>query len=377
MRVAVLGAGYAGLTLARRLESQLPSDVALTVVNENPVHLVRHEVHRVIRRPGIGQVLQVPLTEVLDRAEIVVDRVESVDPATGEARLANGSVLSYDFGAVCLGSETAFHGLPGVREHATPLKNIADAEQIREEFLSVCEAGGRVVVGGAGLTGIQAAGELAALAAERDVEDVEILLLEQLDEVAPSFPRNFQAAARQELAARDVDIRTQTTIVRAWPDELELDDGTLAYDQLVWTGGIGGRSAMGNDRPLVRNDLRLTPSTFVLGDAARAVDVDGESVPASASAAIREARTVAGNIARLVDHERGGDGDFEPRMKPYRFTIPGWIVSVGDGAVAQLGPKVLTGGPAKAMKATVGAGHMGSIGAIRRAVELAEEELDA
>jgi NADH dehydrogenase len=374
MRIVVLGAGYAGLTLARRLESTLPPDVDLTVVNDSPSHLVRHEIHRAIRRPAIAEVLTVPLEDVLGWADLVVDRVESVDPDAKTVDLAEGPSLEYDVAAVCLGSETAFYGLPGVREHATPLTDLADAEAIRRTFLAVAEDDGRTVVAGGGLTGIQVAGELAALRDERGAGDVDILLVEQLDQLAPSFPQPFQAAVTRELSARDVDVRTGTTVVRASPGELELDDGSVAYDQLVWTGGITGPAAMDHDRPVVRNDLRLDSSTFVLGDAARAVDADGQAVPASASAAIREARVAARNIDRLVDQQAAADG-FEPRLEPYRFEVPGWIVSVGDGAVAQLGPKVLTGAAAKAMKATVGAGHLGSVGAVRKAVELAEEEL--
>jgi len=132
---------------------------------------------------------------------------------------------------------------------------------------------------------------------------------------------------------------------------------------------------MGGDRPLVYDDLRLDDHAVVVGDAARAVDADGEPVPASASAAIREARTVAANIHRLVDHDRGTGEGFRPRLDPYRFDVPGWIVTVGDGTVAQLGPEVVTGGPARAMKAAVGAGHLSSVGAVRNAVDLVESEL--
>jgi NADH dehydrogenase len=134
---------------------------------------------------------------------------------------------------------------------------------------------------------------------------------------------------------------------------------------------------MDDDRPVVRRDLRLTDSTFVVGDAGKVVDADGQPVPASASAAIREASTTATNIGKLVDHAQSGEGGFAPRLDAYRFDVPGWIVSVGDGAVAQVGPSVVTGGAAKAMKASVGAGHLGSVGAMRQAVDLVEAELQA
>ena len=237
MRIVVLGAGYAGLTLARQLEGALEPDHELVVVNDSPSHLVQHEIHRAIRRPAIAESVVVPLAEVLERATVRVAQVEGVDPDAKTVSLAdppsagraarayegdheaggkdedgeraeseetsieiesehadsvkeagdsrekgNGiedrdeteSTLAYDVCAVCLGAETDFQGVPGVAEHATPLKRLRDAERIREDFLSVLPEGGRVVICGAGLSGIQAAGELAALAREEGYDEAEL-----------------------------------------------------------------------------------------------------------------------------------------------------------------------------------------------------------
>jgi NADH dehydrogenase len=391
MRVAVLGAGYAGVTVARRLDAGLPPEVELVVVDERPTHLVQHELHRLVRYPELEDAVQVPLDDLFDRAEVRRARVESIDrdartvhlsSAGGEGDAEDGTgdignvdTIDYDYAAVCLGAETAFYDLPGLEEHAIPLKRVADARAIRESFLDTCDAGGTAVVGGAGLSGVQVAGELAALADEEGA-DVDVVLLEQLDSVAPSFPENFQRAVHDELDARGVDVRIGTTVERATADAVETDTGSVGYDTLVWTGGIRGPDALGRERPAVRSDLRLDERTFVVGDAARIVDADGEAVPASASAALREARVVAGNVLDLVRHDREADpDDFLPRLQRYRFDVPGWIVSVGDGTVAQVGPTVLRGGAARAMKATVGAGHLSSIGAVRQAADLVETEL--
>ncbi|QIB74140.1 FAD-dependent oxidoreductase [Halogeometricum borinquense] len=378
MRVLVLGAGYAGVTVARRLESCLPPDVELIVVDESESHLVQHEVHRVIRRPGLAETIRVPLTELFDRAAVRVARVKGLDREARTVHLDGGETLDYDYAAVCLGAGTAYYGLPGVEAHSLPLKRVADATAIRESFLSAMDEGDTLtaVVGGAGLSGVQTAGELAALADEEGV-DANITVIEQLDDVAPNFPANFRAAVRDELEARGIDIRTSTAVERATSETVETETETFTYDTFVWAGGIVGQTAMNGDRPVVRSDLRLDDHTFVVGDAARIVDADGEPVPASASAALREARTVATNLAKLVRHDVNATNEFAPRMDPYRFDVPGWIVSVGDGAVAQLGPTVLTGSAAKAMKATVGAGHLGSVGAVQNAVELVESELGA
>ncbi|WP_435179428.1 NAD(P)/FAD-dependent oxidoreductase [Halorussus sp. AFM4] len=386
MRVAVLGAGYAGLTLARKLERNLPDDADVLVVERTGRHLVQHELHRVVRRPSLADDIAVDLDDVLDRAEVREAEVADVDPDAGTFTLSSGERVDYDYCAVCLGAETAFYDLPGVEEHAAPLKTLDHAERIRADFLDALEAGqagenenssARVVVGGAGLSGVQVAGELAAFAREEGARDaVTITLLEQFDSVAPSFPENFQSAVRDQLEARDVEVRTRTAVAAADEEAVELGSGErLAYDQFVWTGGIRGPDALDGERPEVNNTMRLGDGTFVVGDAARVVDADGEPVPASAQAAVREARAVADSIARLVEYDREGGGVFEPRPDRFAFDSPGWLVSVGDGAVAQVGPTVLTGRAARALKTTVGAGYLSSVGAIRNAADLVSEEL--
>jgi NADH dehydrogenase len=377
MLVAVLGAGYAGLTLARTLERTLPSDVDLVVIDESTDHLVQHELHRVVRRPGLADEITVALTDALD-CEVRRATVTDVDADAGVTTLetpgGTEETLDYDVGAVCLGAETAFYGLEGVREHATPLKRLADAREIRRDFLDLAD-GDRVVVGGAGLSGIQVAGELAALAGEEAI-DAEVCLLEQAAEVAPAFPASFQRAVHDALLDAGVSVRTGTAIERADAESITLATGErLDYDQFVWTGGIRGSPALDDDRPVVRADLRLGESTFAVGDAARVVDSEGAAVPASAAAAVREAGVAADNFRALVEHRHTDGGGFEPRLSRYRFDVPGWLVSVGDDAVAKVGPTVLIGRPALALKTTVGAGYLGSVGAIREATDLVREEL--
>jgi NADH dehydrogenase len=374
MRVAVFGAGYAGVTAARRLEDRLPDDVELVLVDDDGEHLLQHELHRLVRYPELADVVTFPVEELLDRAEIREATVTDLDPAAGVANL-DGERFEYDAGVVTVGAEPAFYDLPGVEEYGTPLKRTRDAEAIREEFLALASEGrNRVVVGGAGLSGIQIAGELAALARRREL-DPEIVLLEMADTIAPNFPENFREAVREELLEREVEVRTGRRIEEATEEAIVTDRGSVAYDQFVWTGGIRGDESVGGERPVVNRTLRLEGATFGAGDAVKVIDRDGQAAPASAQTAIRQAPVAAENVAKLVDHRTSNQGGFEPRLDSYSYDSLGWVVSVGDGTVAQVGPAVFRGRAAKALKTSIGAGYLSSVGAVREAVELVNEEL--
>ncbi|MFB6269781.1 MAG: NAD(P)/FAD-dependent oxidoreductase [Halobacterium sp.] len=374
MRVVVLGGGYAGIVLTDRLEDRLPADVDLVVVDEDGQHLVQHELHRAIRRPSYADDIEVPLADVLDRARVEVATVESVDRDADRVAFADGSTMEYDVLAVCLGAETEYYGLPGVEEHGLPLKRLEDAARIRAQFEdAIAAGGGTAVVGGAGLSGVQTAGELAAFAREEDAP-VDVVLLEQEPDVAPSFPAQFQDAVRGELDREGVDVRTGVTVERATESVVETADDTVPYDVFVWTGGIRGPDALGGERVDVRANFTVDDSVVALGDAARVVDAEGTAVPASAQAAVREAKVAARNVEKLVADAREREDGFRPRLDRYTFDSPGWLVSVGDGAVAQVGPTVFTGSAANAVKSSVGAGYLASAAGVREAVELLREE---
>jgi NADH dehydrogenase len=203
---------------------------------------------------------------------------------------------------------------------------------------------------------------------------VTVRLVEQEDRVAPGFPAGFQSAVADELDRQGVAVETGVTVEGADADAVRTESGDVSHDQFIWTGGIRGPDALGGDRPRVRSTLALDDRTFVVGDAARVVDDEGQPVPASAQAAVREAETAAANVARVVESRLDGDAA-PPRLDRFTFDARGWLVSVGDGAVAQVGPTVLTGAAARALKTSVGAGYLASAGAIRDALDFVREEV--
>lgn len=370
MEVDVLGGGYAGVAVTRRLVRELPADVDVTIIDRTGAHLIQHELHRLIRRPELESTLRIDLSTLVPGAEVREETVRTIDADVPCVDLADGSVRTPDLLVVCLGAETATYGLAGVAAHGIPLKRLGHAIAIRRHLETFGPAD-RVVVGGAGLSGIQVAGEIAAVES-----GPEVTIVEQQRTVAPGFPESFRSAVHAALLRAGVVIETGATVERATEDRLDFADGTdLPYDLFVWTGGITGSDAMGGERPSVKADLRLADRTFALGDAARVIDDRGNRTPAAAQTAVRQAPVAAQNVARLVEADRSGKFVFEPRMERYRYDSPGWAVSVGDDAVASVGDRVVSGRPANALKASIEAGYLGSLGRIGDAVEVIRSEV--
>jgi len=338
--VVVLGSGYAGTGTVLSLEERLDGEADLTWVSDVDHHLVLHEAHRVIRDPSIRDRIRFPVAEVKSpETRFVQGRVEDVDVGERTVHLADGSTVDYDYLVVGFGSRTAFFGIEGLEEHSLTLKSLDDALEIHDAIKDAAKAATRndpaqVVVGGAGLSGIQSAGEIAEFR-DRHRAPIEVHLVEGLDNVFPNNDPVVQAKLRKRLEARDVNILTGEFIGEVDEDTVYIGEDTrLDYDVLLWTGGITGREPasaceVDQDERSHRINCECTFRTsnervFALGDAA-IVEQDENVAPPTAQAAWQAAEVAGENVARAI---RG-----QP-MKEWTHEDKGTLVSVGDEAVA-------------------------------------------
>ncbi|MDY7081566.1 MAG: FAD-dependent oxidoreductase, partial [Halobacteria archaeon] len=113
--------------------------------------------------------------------------------------------LDYDYLVVAFGQRTA--ELPGGDEGngVLTLKSLEDAYAIREAVIEAAESSqGRVVIGGSGLSGIQAAGEIAQLFEEMGIGlgDYQIKIVEALDEIMPGESDELRSAVARILRSK-------------------------------------------------------------------------------------------------------------------------------------------------------------------------------
>jgi NADH dehydrogenase len=381
-RVVVLGAGYAGAGAVKRLERELrrvSTETELVWVSETDYHLVLHESHRVIRNPDVRDDITIPVEDVAPSAEFVQGTVEDVAVDDRSVALADGRTVDYDYLLVCLGSETAFYGIPGLEEHSHTLKGLDDALGIHEAVADSAEDATRndpatVVVGGAGLSGIQTAGEVAQFRDHNDAP-VEVHLVEALEDIFPGNDESVQRALRRRLDAADVHVKTDDPITEATDESIHFDEGDpLEYDVFVWTGGITGcgpleRVELDKDERSNRLHAECTFETsddrvFAIGDAAlMGQDGNDEPAPPTAQAAWQAADVAGQNVARAVDGRE---------MKTWRYDDKGTLISVGEKAVAHdvMYFPVETFGslPAKFLKKFVAARWIADLTSWRRAL---------
>ena len=388
-QVVVVGAGYAGAGAVKRLEDELDAGVDLTWISENDYHLVLHEVHRCIRDPSVESKITIPIDEIKSPStEFVTGRVTNVDVDDRVVELEDDEI-AYDYLLLGVGSGTAFFGIDGLEEHAHELKGLDDARAIHADVADAAEAAShddpaQVIVGGAGLSGIQTAGEIAEY---RDANDapIDVTIVEGLDEVFPGNDPELQGALRRRLEGLDVEIITGEFISQADADAVYLGGGDddpgeeLAYDVLIWTGGITGHNEVhGVDVDQDDRSHRINAEAdfqtsddrvFALGDAAL-VDQGEETVaPPTAQAAWQAAEVAGENVARAVDGRP---------LKTWRHDDKGTVVSVGDDAVAHdvkfpaIGtlPFNVFGGPAaRTLKKAIAARWIADVSSPRNALE--------
>jgi NADH dehydrogenase len=300
-QVVVLGAGYAGTGAVKRLERELDGAAELTWISEHDYHLVLHEVHRCIRDPEVESKVAIPITEVKSPSTAFVrDRVVDVDVDDRTVHTESGEAIDYDYLLVCVGTRTAFYGIDGLQEHSYTLKGLDDAREIHDAVEAASRSAtrtdpARIVVGGAGLSGIQAAGEIAEYRDEHRAP-IEIQLVEGLDEVFPGNDPEVQGAIRKRLQDRDVEILTGDFISKV-------------DDRAIYLAGA---------EETVYGDLGETAADGGEADAETAGDVGGSDADEEASTPAVEAEAEAdGGEVEAEPGDAGASGsDAEPEPEP-------------------------------------------------------------
>ncbi|MEO3873635.1 FAD-dependent oxidoreductase [Nonomuraea sp. B12E4] len=270
--IVVLGAGYAGLGAAKRAARRLrTADARVTLVNAADRFVERIRLHQLVAGRRLPDL---PLAGLLDGTgiDLVVARVVGLDPGARTVRLdAPPYELPYDVLVYALGSADDLDSVPGVREHAYSLGTADAAARLRPR---AAETDSVLVVGG-GLTGIEAATELASARPELRVS------LLSADPVGPGLSVRGRRHIHRAFRRLGITVRENAPVAKVGPDGVLLADGDeVRAETVVWAAGVrvpglaaaSGLTTDARGRVVVDRALRSVshPEVFAIGDAAAA-----------------------------------------------------------------------------------------------------------
>ena len=337
-RVAVLGAGYAGLTAAKLIAKK--SNAAVTLINDRDRFQERMRNHQL----ATGRRLRdLPLRDLLKRTGIrlVVDRVTHIDLEARRVDLASGAEpVGYDTLVYALGSRADLDAVPGAAEHATAVATADHARRLRDR---ASNAGTIAVVGG-GLTGIETVTEMAETYPDRRV------LLVTRGTPGAMLNERARQHLHQTFDRLGIEVLTDAVVAKVAQDGLLLENGDhVDADTVVWTTGFAvptlarqaGLAVDDRGRMLVDPTQRSLshPDVYGVGDAAAARTEGGQEVRMGCG---------PGGIAGVTGALAIADRLADRTPRPYRYHDEALHISLGrhDGIV-QLGAdedsRVLTG----------------------------------
>ncbi|MEU6430380.1 FAD-dependent oxidoreductase [Microbispora sp. NPDC046973] len=312
-RIIVLGAGYTGAVAAGRLAKRLHrEDVAITLVNAEPDFVERVRMHQL----ATGQNLRPrPLSEMFagTGVELKFAKVTGVDVdrktvtvvgANGAAANAPGSgaeELPYDTLVYALGSGWNAQAVPGAAEHAYEIAGRPGALRLRER-LARLDAGQTVVVVGGGLTGVEAAAEIAEARPDLDVA------LAAGGALGDWLSPKGRAHLRKVFGTLGITVHEHTTVTGVEADRVTTADGAaIPAAVTVWATGfavhpIAKATALevtGTGQIVVDATMRSVshPDVYAVGDAAWAMGAGDKPLRMSCASGTPAAWRAADAIA--------------------------------------------------------------------------------
>ncbi len=326
-QVVIIGAGFGGLAAARTLGN---TDVDVLVIDRNNYHGFWPLLYQVATAGIETESIAYPVRGILRRyrnADFLMAEVTGVD-FERKLVLTDGPPVEYDYLIISAGSANNYFGNDALAEHTLGMKDIDDAERLRNNLLLAFEAAVHerdparraalltfVIIGG-GPTGVELAGAFAELIHHVlrkdypmiDRHEPRVVLVEASNEILSTFPEKLRARALARLKKMGVDVRLGTRVDSVGEERVHFADGSfIETDTVVWAAGVRaahladtlGTAQARGARVKVTETLTLPgrDMVFVIGDMAYLEGYrPGVAYPMVAPVAIQMGRRAARNI---------------------------------------------------------------------------------
>ncbi len=307
-RIVILGGGYSGVMAAGRLAHKLRGQAAeITLVNALPDFVQRIRLHQLAADQSPAKA---SITKLLKGTGVnfVQARVTQLNPQsrslTVQTPQGDKQPLNYDYLIYALGSYVDTSRVDGVQEYALSLGSEAASIELRDKLPAIAQRGGRLVIVGGGLTGIESAAELAEA---YPTLKVTLITRGLFGEELSQKGRKYLQQTFERLHIKVID---NASVKRISADEVHYEGGTLAYDACLWSGAFtvsdlpakAGLQVNDLGQITVDNHLRSVShqNIYAVGDAADVSEAIGTPIRMACATALPMGAYAADELAAHI-----------------------------------------------------------------------------
>ncbi len=362
--VAIVGGGFGGLTVAKKLKDCPARVVMFDRTNHHLFQPLLYQVATATLAPGD---IAAPIRQVLashNNTIVILGEVDNVD-AENKTLYIHGHEMKFDYLVLATGAKHSYFGRNDFSRNAPGMKALADATHVRARILKAFEIAESeldtskhaeyltFVLVGAGPTGVEMAGAIAELrrfTLRKEFRNIDprwarIILIEGGPRILGPFDESLSRKAHQHLEDMGVQVITGKRVEEVDESGVIVDGQRIATRTVIWTAGVEPSPAAkwlkaetdrsGRVKVLPDCSVPGHPDIFVIGDTA-SFEENGRPLPGVAQVAMQQGRYVAKVIkARLTNSSV---------PEPFKYMDIGSMAVIGRGfAVLEWGKMKLSG----------------------------------
>lgn len=353
MKIIIVGAGFAGLQLARKLNNK--EDVEVLLIDKNNYHQFQPLFYQVATAGLDASNISFPLRKVFHDSKNVSIRLAQLQTVNAVSNTITTDIgtLYYDILVLATGADTNFFGNENLKKLAFPMKSTVEALQLKQKliqnFEDALEAKDNealsrqlsIVIVGGGATGVEVSGAIAEMRNDilpKDYPDLDftkmkIYLLENSPEILGAMSDKSSVESKKYLQQLGVEVCNNTALESFDGETVTLrGGGTIATKTVIWSAGIKGNVPQGIDSELIVRGNRIKvdrtnkmlgfDNIYILGDVAyMETPKYPKGHPQVANVAITQAKNLAVNILRILTGNKHFLNEFEYADKGSMATV--------------------------------------------------------
>jgi NADH dehydrogenase len=355
MKLVIIGGGFGGLRLARKLTNQPGFDI--TLIDRFNYHQFQPLFYQVATAGLDASNISFPLRKVFHKSNNVKIRLAEVKQINSTDKKVVTDIGDFDYDALVIatGADTNFFGNAGLAKHAFPMKSTVEALQLRNRLLHNFEDAlmatnekelkkiMTIVVAGGGPTGVELSGAIADMKRyqlpkdypELDFNQMKIYLLEGSAKTLGVMSEKSSQQSQQYLEKLGVTVLTNTLLKDFDGEKVILQNGeTIDTRMVIWAAGVKGNVPEGINKELIARGNRIKTdrycrvpgyeNIYAIGDVAyMEEEAFPNGHPQVAPVAMQQADLVAKNLRIAIN------GTGNAALQNFTYKDSGSMATVG------------------------------------------------